>query len=56
MARKLRLKYPEACYHVINRGNCRRESLSQKEALKLSKETFLRRARSTVGGSTPSWL
>jgi putative transposase len=24
MSRKLRLEYPEACYHVINRGNYRR--------------------------------
>ena len=23
MARKLRLEYPRACYHVINRGNYR---------------------------------
>jgi len=23
MARKLRLEYAGACYHVINRGNCR---------------------------------
>ena len=23
MARKLRLEYPGACYHVINRGNYR---------------------------------
>ena len=25
MARKLRLEYPGAVYHVINRGNCRRD-------------------------------
>jgi putative transposase len=25
MARKLRLEYPGACYHVINRGNYRRD-------------------------------
>ncbi len=25
MARKLRLEYAGACYHVINRGNYRRE-------------------------------
>ena len=32
MARKLRLEYPGACYHVINRGNYRRDVFAPKGA------------------------
>jgi putative transposase len=32
MARKLRLEYPGACYHVINRGNYRRDVFKPKGA------------------------
>jgi REP element-mobilizing transposase RayT len=32
MARKLRLEYAGACYHVINRGNYRRDLFTGKGA------------------------
>ncbi len=32
MARKLRLEYPGACYHVINRGNYRQNVFEAKGA------------------------
>ena len=32
MARKLRLEFPDACYHVINRGNYRRDLFGSKGA------------------------
>ena len=32
MARKLRLEFSDACYHVINRGNYRRDVFAEKGA------------------------
>ena len=32
MPRKLRLEFPDACYHVINRGNYRRNLFEPKGA------------------------
>ena len=32
MPRKLRLEFPDACYHVINRGNYRRDLFAAKGA------------------------
>src|SRR5689334_25280579 len=32
VARKIRLEFPEACYHVINRGNYRRDLFGSRGA------------------------
>jgi hypothetical protein len=37
VARKLRLEYAGACYHVINRGNYRRNALAPKGAAEAMK-------------------
>ena len=38
MARKLRLEYPGACYHVINRGNYRQNVFEAKGAAEAFEE------------------
>ena len=40
MARKLRLEFPGACYHVINRGNCRAD-IFKTEGAKMAFEACL---------------
>lgn len=41
MARKLRLEFPGACYHVINRGNYRRDLFSGKGAARSFEDCLL---------------
>jgi putative transposase len=48
MARKLRLEYPGACYHVINRGNYRRDVFAPKGAAEAF-ERCLAEAAETFG-------
>jgi len=40
MPRKLRLEFPDACYHVINRGNYRRDLFAGKGAAKAFERTL----------------
>ena len=41
MSRKLRLEYPEACYHVINRGNYRRNLFTGEGSAEAFERTLL---------------
>ena len=55
MARELRLEFPGACYHVINRGNYRHHVFGPAGA-QIAFETCLSRpARSRVGCCTRLW-
>ena len=43
MPRKVRLEYAGACYHVINRGNYRRDLFGEKGALDVAGQLQLMR-------------
>ena len=47
MSRPLRIEYPNACYHVINRGDNRREIFNSSEDYTL----FLDKLASVAAGS-----
>ena len=55
MARELRLEFPGACYHVINRGNYRHHVSGPAGHRSRSRPAFSRRVRGRVGCCTRLW-
>jgi REP element-mobilizing transposase RayT len=55
MARKLRLEYPGACYHVINRGNYRRSLFAGKGAAEAFERVLLE-AAGKFGWRLHAWV
>ena len=52
MARKLRVEYPGAIYHVMNRGD-RREAIFKDDA---DRKRFLETLAEACGKTEPAWL
>jgi putative transposase len=53
MARKLRVQFPGASYHVMNRGDRREPIFADDEDRRMFMNTLTKRARKPTGKSMP---